>query len=134
MFSGAHHLFSLVGVDLGWAGDDDRLEPRLLQALRQVRRPVGNLPGFRELLGSGRSAAAERDDLDVGDVLDRLHVLGAEGAITCDRNLHWFCSEAYVRAVSRCCTHDCADVSRVWSTTIVGGPVSQPLAILSTHR
>jgi hypothetical protein len=88
VFPRAHALLGLFGVDLGRAGDDDGLEAGLLQGLAEVGRPVRDVPLLGELLRAGRPAAGQRDDLDSGNVLQSLHVAGAERTTPGKSDLH----------------------------------------------
>ena len=86
----AHRELGLVGVDLGRARDDRRLDARLPQTLGEIGGPMRNLPLLGEGLGAFAPAAGDGHDLGAGDVLQRLHVARAEGALSRESDLHVF--------------------------------------------
>ena len=65
--------------------------PGCFSALAEIAGPMRDLPLLGDFLGAGGTAAGERDHLDAGDVLDRLEMLDAEGALAGERDFHVLC-------------------------------------------
>ena len=88
VLAGAHALFGLVRVHLRGRGKDRGFDPRLLEALGEVRGPVGDseLPGDR--FGRIRRAAGEGDDLHAVNPRQSRQVLLSERPLPSHTNLH----------------------------------------------
>ena len=91
VLAGAHALHGLIGVHLRGRGQDHCFQTGLLQALAQIARPMRNAEFLGHFFGGGWIAASQRNNLDAGNILDRLDVLHAESALPGDTNLHGFC-------------------------------------------
>ena len=88
VLAGAHALLCLVRVHLRGRGEDRGFDTRLLEALGQVRGPVGDavLPGDR--FGRIRRATGEGDDFDAVYAGQPGQVLLAKGALARYTDLH----------------------------------------------
>src|SRR5262249_30662866 len=82
----AHHLLALAEVHLGRRGQDHRVGA--LDALAEVAGVMRDRVFLRDLGGGVLVAADERGDLDLGDTLERVEMLLAEGALAGYADFH----------------------------------------------
>ena len=88
VLAGLQALYGLRGVHLGRRRQQHGVQAWLLQALCQVARVMRDAEFLCHFPGGLLVAAGQRDDLDAGDVADRLEMLDAKGALTCQTYFH----------------------------------------------
>ena len=86
MLASLEALQRLRGVHLRRRGQDDRIEPRQLESVREIGRDMANAIFRRRLFCLVELAADEGDRLDLVDQLDRIKVPEAEGACAGERD------------------------------------------------
>src|ERR1700691_5183448 len=87
VLAGAHHLLAVAEMHLGRRREDHRVGAR--DALGQLAGVMWNAVFFRHLSGGVLIAADQRRDVDVGNALERIEMLLAEGALPRYANFHW---------------------------------------------
>ena len=88
VLAGAHALHRLLRMHLRRRGEDHRLQARLVETFRQVRRPMRYAEFLRHFTRGIRTATRQGDDLDAVDIGDRLQMFDAESALSCQSDLH----------------------------------------------
>ena len=88
VLAGAHHLLALPEVHLGRRGQDHRVGA--LDAFGEIAGVMGNAVLLGDLGGGVLVAADQRGHLDLGNALERVEMLLAEGALAGYADFHRF--------------------------------------------
>ena len=88
VLAGTQGLDSLRGMHLRRRGQQHGLKARLLEAFADITRVVRDVELTRHLGRGLLVTTGQGDDLDAGDIGHSLQMLDAEGALSCQTDLH----------------------------------------------